>query len=563
MNRKIQNHTTTYSLSTILLVFLCLEFLLNLTPPISRDALIHHLAVPKLWLRHGGIYEIPWADYSYYPMNINLLYLICLYFKNDVAPKFIHLTFGLGTGWLIYDYLRQKFDRNWGLLGMLIFISTPIVIWLSASAYIDLGMTFFTTASILAFVRWCDSEYKQLKWLLISSFCMGIAIGSKYNALIAWLIVNLLVMFAYARSTHRQLGAFKYGLIFFVITAAVALPWYLKNYLLTGNPFYPLFASFFKSLPHKPMGEIVYQQAAEQTHRLSFFKLREVVHGETFWETLLIPLRMFFQGDDNSYRYFQGVLNPVLIVFGPFILLNRRYARDKFLFVIFAVFFIIVSYFTTLQQVRYILPTLPFLAIIAVMGLKDLTDRLKSETLFCSLKSHNKIKSCARALLFAVVVMLLSMNGLYLKNRLNIIKPLPYVMGRETRDDFLKRHLLHYDAVNFINSHLPDDAVIYQFFLGRRGYYLDRSYKNEPSFGINTLKRLVDSSVSREKFQQCVASMGATHIMMRANLVDNHLYNNFSKEEIIRFMKLFEKYWKRIFEHNGHAVFDIKPAGGK
>lgn len=546
-----------------ILFVISLEFLLNLTPPISRDALIHHLAVPKLWLRHGGIYEIPWADYSYYPMNINLLYLICLYFKNDVAPKFIHLIFGLGTGWLIYDYLKQKFDRNWGLLGMLIFISTPIVIWLSASAYIDLGMTFFTTASLLAFVRWRDSEYKQLKWLLISSFCMGIAIGSKYNALIAWLIVNLLVMFAYARSTHRQLAAFKYGLIFFIITAAVALPWYLKNYLLTGNPFYPLFASFFKSLFHKPMGEIVYQQAAEQTRRLSFFKLREIVHGETFWETLLIPLRMFFQGDDNSYRYFQGVLNPVLIVFGPFIMLNRRYARDKFLFVIFTVFFITVSYFTTRQQVRYILPTLPFLAIIAVMGLKDLTDRLKSETLFHSLKSHNKIKSSARILLLAVVVMLLSMNMLYLKNRLNIIKPLPYVLKRETRNDFLKRHLLHYDAVHFINSHLPDDAVIYQFFLGRRGYYLDRSYQNEPSFGMNTLKRLVDSSGGRKKFQQSVGSMGATHVLMRTVLVDNYLRDNFSQAEIIRFMKLIEQYWKRIYEHNGHAVFEIRPGGGK
>ena len=72
-------------------MLLCMEIILNLTPPISRDALIHHLAVPKLWLKHGRIYEIPWADYAYYPMNINLLYAICLYFKNDIAPKFIHL----------------------------------------------------------------------------------------------------------------------------------------------------------------------------------------------------------------------------------------------------------------------------------------------------------------------------------------------------------------------------------------------------------------------------------------------------------------------------------------
>jgi len=134
------------------MVVFCTEVILNLTPPISRDALIHHLAIPKLWLKHGGYYEIPWADYSYYPMYINLLYLIGLYFKNDIIQKFIHFSFGLGTGWLIYHYLKQKYDLNWALLGVVIFITTPIVVWLSTSAYIDLGMTFFTAQMAFDFL---------------------------------------------------------------------------------------------------------------------------------------------------------------------------------------------------------------------------------------------------------------------------------------------------------------------------------------------------------------------------------------------------------------------------
>ena len=117
MNRKTLENTATFLLCSTILMFLGIEFVLNLTPPISRDALIHHLAIPKLWFKHGGFYEIPWADYSYYPMYINLLYLVCLYFKNDIAPKFIHLAFGFGTGWLIFIYLKKKFDRNWGLPG--------------------------------------------------------------------------------------------------------------------------------------------------------------------------------------------------------------------------------------------------------------------------------------------------------------------------------------------------------------------------------------------------------------------------------------------------------------
>lgn len=121
MNIKIINNIATLLLCITIFAFLCLEVILNLTPPISRDALIHHLAVPKLWLIHGGFYEIPWASFSYFPMNIDLLYLIPLYFKNDIAPKFIHFAFGLGIGLLVYNYLKNKLGKNWGLWGFLVF----------------------------------------------------------------------------------------------------------------------------------------------------------------------------------------------------------------------------------------------------------------------------------------------------------------------------------------------------------------------------------------------------------------------------------------------------------
>ncbi len=60
--------------------------ILAYVPPVSRDALTHHLAIPKLYLKHGGIYEIPSVKFSYYPMNLDLLYMIPLYFGNDIIP---------------------------------------------------------------------------------------------------------------------------------------------------------------------------------------------------------------------------------------------------------------------------------------------------------------------------------------------------------------------------------------------------------------------------------------------------------------------------------------------
>ncbi len=445
-------------------MFLCIEFIMNLTPPISRDALIHHLAIPKLWLEHGGFYETPWANFSYYPMYINLLYFVCLFFKNDIAPKFIHLAFGLATGGLIYIYLKNKYNSNWGLLGVVIFITTPIVIWLSTSAYIDLGMTFFTTAGLLAFIKWRDSEYSLFKWLCISACCMGVAIGSKYNALIPWFFINLILMYSYAKDTEKQMMALKYGAIFFVISAVVASPWYLKNYFLTQNPFYPLFNSFFQSWHHQPIQEILQNQVQRKTSGVGFFRLREVMYGETFWETLSIPLRMFFQGDDHSYQYFQGVLNPLLIVFTPFLFLDKFNRRDKFVFVCFSVFFITTAFFTTLKQVRYIVPVLPFLAILAVMGIKNVDGRLKGMAWFSYSRYNNYLILISRTILFAGIGILLARNLLYLNNRAIIIQPLKYVFKHENKNAFLRRNLEHYAAVEYINNHLSKDAKIVTMF---------------------------------------------------------------------------------------------------
>jgi len=267
---------------------------------------------------------------------------------------------------------------------------------------------------------------------------------------------------------------------------------------------------------------------------------------------------MFFQGRDNSYQYFQGALNPILIVFSPFILLNKRYVKDKLLFVLFSVFFVIMAYFLTAKQVRYILPVLPFLAIIAIMGIKDLVDKLGEETLFSSFRCDKNIRSVVKIVLFVGILSLLVLNFLYLKKRMDIIKPFQYVIGQETKGAFLKHHLLHYDAVEYINNNLPIDAKIFTMFLGRRGYYLNRAYQNESSFGMSTIRHMVNSSDDEDKILEYIRSMNVTHILMRTDLVNNFLKDNFSIQENKRFMNIVKKYWKLIYESNGYSIWDVE-----
>jgi hypothetical protein len=113
---------------TLLAVLIVSIVILSCVPPVSKDALVHHLAIPKLYLKHGGIYEIPFMPFSYYPMNLELLYMIPLFFGNDIVPKFIHFSFALLTAWLIFNYLRRRINAIYALLGIIFFLSIPVIV---------------------------------------------------------------------------------------------------------------------------------------------------------------------------------------------------------------------------------------------------------------------------------------------------------------------------------------------------------------------------------------------------------------------------------------------------
>jgi len=244
----------------LLAILIVSVVILSWVPPVSRDALTHHLAVPKLYLQHGGIYEIPAIVFSYYPMNLDLLYMIPLYWGNDIAPKFIHFLFALLTAGLLYGYLRKRLGPVWALFGALFFLSLPIVVKLSITVYVDLGLVFFSSASLLSFLKWIESRF-NIKYLLLSAISCGLALGTKYNALVVFFILTLFVPLVYIRQArkeapgdnssakirpaNRQSKAVGWGTIFCLVALLGFSPWMIRNYSWTENPIYPLYNHVF------------------------------------------------------------------------------------------------------------------------------------------------------------------------------------------------------------------------------------------------------------------------------------------------------------------------------
>jgi len=538
-------------LAVFILVLYFFAIVIALTPPIAGDVLIHHLAIPKLWLMNGGFYETKWADFSYYPMNLNLLYMIPLYFKNDIVPNFIHMAFGIGTAWLIYIYLNSKFNSIAALLGVLVFASTPIVLRMSTVAYVDLGLTFFTTGSVLAFIHWRTGGYKEIKWLLISSIAMGLALGTKYNALIAWMFLSSAIVFLYARETGAQWRAIRYGIVFFLISLIVFSPWLIKNLFLTGNPLYPLFAGLFNSGVNNiiPDGSII--SVVPGNAKMGMFQLREMLYGETFWETLLIPIRFFFQGQDYSGRYFDGVLNPIVIVLVPFAFMKKSFYDHKLYFVFFSVFFVLAAFFLDQLYIRYILPVIPFLSILTVMGIVNIY-------FWISARSGSARAVCA---CIALIILLVSgaKNVFYLKQYFQGIAPANYVLNRETRDDYLKRHLKSYAAMDYINRYTPPDSRIRLLFLARRGYYLDRIYEDDPTYGMNVIRRLAASSGQDKAFRKSLDYLACTHLLIRMDLFNRFLLDNYPQKTVDDLLRLLGGETAMIYNAYGYAVYRIIP----
>lgn len=541
--------------------------ILSFVPPVSRDALTHHLAVPKLYLSHGGIYEIPDLKCSYYPMNLDLLYLIPLYFGNDIIPKFIHFSFALLTAWLIFTYLKKRLDTSYALAGVVLFLSLPVIIKLSITIYVDLGLYYFSTASLIYLFKWIEKKFK-IKYLIISAIWCGLALGTKYNGLIILFLLTFFVPVIYLRSsqnkTKTQGRAMGYAAVFMLISLLVFSPWMIKNYMWTNNPIYPLYDSLFNPEKVAPVSiKTSVTDSLDSTKNNSdtvkkpsgswgHFAVRKIVYGEKWWETVLIPVRIFFQGKDDNPKYFDGRLNPILFIFPFFAFIrikknDHAFSTEKKILVIFSILFLLFVFFQTDMRIRWIGPVIPPLVILSVFGLHEIIALINSRYFKISRKI---LTGCV----LSFVVFLLSLNIFYIIDLFKVVKPMSYISGRVGRDDYIEKYRPEYAVIKYANHNIPDNAKIMCMFLGNRSYYIDR----EVVFNYNLASKAVIQKDSSKKILDDLKKKKITHLIIRYDLFNKHIQDSYNgkEREIIR--DFFKKHVKLLYSKNGHGLYLLK-----
>jgi len=532
-----------------LVVLIASIIILSLVPPISKDALVHHLALPKLYLKHGGIYEILFMPFSYFPMNLDLLYVIPLYFGNDIVPKFMHFSFALLTAGLIFYYLKRRTSSVYGLLGALFFLSIPIIVKLSITVYVDLGEIYFSLASLLLLLKWIKSGFR-LRFLIFSGVLCGLALGTKYNGLVTLAVITLFVPFLYSRYHISKNPGFTrpvaYGMVFFLISLLVFSPWMIRNYHWKSNPIYPLHNKLFN--PTKEVQKNATSQDKTIKMNRGYFTYRSMIYNESGWEIALLPLRIFFEGKDGDSQYFDGKLNPFLF-FLPFFAFYRLkhdpeyFRREKKIMLVFSILFFGFAFFSSVLRVRYISPIIPPLVMLSVFGVKNIIGIVKG---FC----NNTLRQIGLTLVFFMLAFSLALNASYVVDQFRYVDPFNYLNGALNRDEYISKYRFEYPAIQYINKNLPSDANLLFIFLGKRGYYCERKYV----LGESTLWQLLEKSYTPEEVLTGLKNLGITHLFIYHNILEKWAKNNYHGDKEVLLQEFLKKYVKLLYYKNGFSV---------
>jgi 4-amino-4-deoxy-L-arabinose transferase-like glycosyltransferase len=271
---RFKNYSKYTKLSiAVLIIAILFRFILMSISVISGDA-CWHLSASKFIANNGDmpLHESIGRDEPFWPAP--LFHIISSFFYmvfGDFGFKLVSPIFGSLT--LIISYLIfRKFLNDRASFYAILFMSfIPIHIDYSVLSYPAGTLTFFTILSVYFAVN---------NRLILSGTTAGLAILTKYNAVF---IIPVLIFIAYNNSSKKYLV--KNLLIVTILPGLVSSIWFIRNWIVLGNPVWPFLNFIFQGL---------------QREAYSTFSLINLTDLSTYAITYL----GFFGVPDGHYRAF-------------------------------------------------------------------------------------------------------------------------------------------------------------------------------------------------------------------------------------------------------------------
>jgi len=219
---------------TAALLAFAVAYALTHSPLTLYDSLSYHLFFPARWLQEGAlsIVPTPFSDeaQAYAPANGELFFLwLMLPFHGDLLARIGQLPFALLAAITLYLLaLRVGASSHEAVYPPIFFLLSRPIVEQIVGANVDLICAAMFLTSIYLGILAVDRD-RTRDWILWG-VSVGLYAGTKYLALIY--LPVLLVFLAVPPRSARRFWAFP-------AIAAFALPWYARNWIVTGSPIYP------------------------------------------------------------------------------------------------------------------------------------------------------------------------------------------------------------------------------------------------------------------------------------------------------------------------------------
>ncbi len=480
--------TSTDGLTILFIAFsvilVTITFVNTLTPPWDYDGLMYHLLGPVQYLKVGGFYPDLGNWYVNGPFLIEMLFTIGLSIGDDVLPKLVHFTYWLLLVGATYSLGVRWDSRKTGLLASAIILGVPALpIWASF-AYIDIGWSLYELLALICLLFWLQ-ERKQSWLLLASSFC-GFAMSSKYLGLIGALIIGMLFITDYIR--QKRLPTLTAALSITLPAFLIAFPWYLKNVIWFQNPVYPF----------------VWGGHAWDSVRLAQYNdyLGSFGQGNRLLDFLLLPWNVYAHNEAFGAVFNRNDIPHIFFVLSPFVLLLRNTSWTRLLLYIVALRTGI--WFLGSQQIRFLLPIYPLLAILAAISLSEFSKRYIK-------------RSSIKLLLPTLTVALIFIPIFYQVRIAQRYQSFGVLTGKISKDEFLTAAVGDFAASQFIRYSLPQSSRV--IFLGNgRGYYCVPKCVPDPDHFHRA--RQINELSPEIPLHEWLGNQGGTHLQISLEDLD-------------------------------------------
>jgi 4-amino-4-deoxy-L-arabinose transferase-like glycosyltransferase len=428
-----------------------------LAPESQYDALWYHLAYPQRYLAAGFFVDVPHDFVSLYPMTTSLWYGYGLALGGANAAILLHYGFLLFSAAATVALAQRGAPGAPPLLAVALVVTAPTVVWLGTTANIDLAMMLFVTLALYALLRY--GEEPRAQWLVLAGLNLGFALGSKHLALFALALFCpglLLLLWRQGAGRRRALGAaFALG----CLSLLVALPWYARSYVATGNPVFQLLPDVFGYLP----GRWTPENEAELSRFLNNFG-----RARTPANILTLPWDVTM----HSFRY-GGTLGPLFLLLLPLLLLRRLRGAMPWLVALAGLWLLLWSLPMASYELRHLMPIVPALAVLAAAAFG------RGAALARAAGGRRAPAGLAVGLAVLMVVNLPPFTFLHEGDRVewehwlsSVVHVLPVgvVIGGEAEDAYLTRQVRSYAVWQAADRMLPAEARVLTWSGGEQFY---------------------------------------------------------------------------------------------